>query len=61
MIKFKFYRILRVAFGARSFVKTRPGSNTYILIKGPNIGKMITHFNEEGYVEEWPIPREEVK
>jgi hypothetical protein len=58
MIKYKYYRLIQVIFGARSFKKVgEDGTNTYILIKGkgPRINSVIEQWFADGYVEEWPL------
>jgi hypothetical protein len=56
MIKYKYYRMIQVILGSRSFVKTnQDGTKTYLLIKGPQINAIIEKWIADGYIEEWPL------
>jgi hypothetical protein len=59
MSKFKYYRWLRVLFGARSFVKEEEKTNTYVLIWGKTNAEMIMDLQKSGFKEEWPLDYEE--
>lgn len=56
MIKYRWYRAIRVLFGARSFFKaTNYPDVTYVLIKGSsmNTKKVVDSMLESGYIEEF--------
>lgn len=58
MLKYKWYRLIRVIFGARSFVKYKDSNDaTYVLVKGKDLDKVVERFTEDGFIEEWPIER----
>lgn len=60
MVKYKWYRLLRVFFGGyRSFIKVNDkNEKVYIMVKGPELNVIVEKFISDGYVEEWPIERE---
>lgn len=62
MMRFPWYRWLRCLGGSRSFKKVNeyPQINTYCIIKGQKVAKVVEALLEQGFVEEWPasdLPR----
>lgn len=57
MIRFKFYRWVRVMLGARTFVKKNyKGEVSYGMVtgSGSKANQMATVFIDMDFVEEWP-------
>jgi len=57
MLRFKLYRWVRVMFGARSFVK--PGNNVLIKATKGNQDALSDRLLNHGWIEEWPVERED--
>lgn len=56
MMRFPWYRWLRVLGGSRSFKKinTFGKDTTYAIIKGQELGAVVKELEAQGFVEEWP-------
>lgn len=62
MLRFKFYRWLKVMFGARSFILEKDVNGvkqtSYLLINGNKMDNLIENYISDGWVEEWPFNKE---